>query len=38
MFGEYFGGAIIKIEHNPAKRVLALPKNSEMGLAAMLLV
>jgi hypothetical protein len=34
-FGELFAGSLVRVEQDPARRVLALPYNSAMGVAGM---
>jgi hypothetical protein len=34
-FGEQFAGSLVRVEQDPARRVLALPYNSAMGVAGM---
>ncbi len=38
IFGNHFGGVMVRVEKDPNKRVLALPTNSELGAAAILIV
>lgn len=38
LFGKHYGGALIRIEQNPDKRVLGLPYNSSMGSAGVVIV
>lgn len=36
IFGNRFGGSLVRIEHNSKKRVLSLPTSSEMGAAGVI--
>jgi hypothetical protein len=38
IFGRHFGGVMVRVEENPERRVLALPTNSQMSSAGVVLI